>query len=152
MKKLLTEWRKFLKEQEGELRTVGDLRRAVRGAALAKRKGQGQDAIKDVAVSALLDFIPGAGTANSIFDIIKSTYSLPDDKKTNTVLDLLNVDDQISAIVDDSVENAFLKALGNELENEPDHQVLTALNVTTLLQKYIGREFEDRTVAGFQED
>jgi hypothetical protein len=152
MKKLLTEWRKYLKEQEGQLKTVGDLRRAVKGASLAKRKGQGAAAVKDVAVSALLDLLPGAGTAKSIWDVINSAYSLPDDKKTNTALDLLNVDDQISAIVDDSVENAFLNALGSELKNEPDERELETLNVTTLLQKYISKEFEDRTVAGFQED
>ena len=94
--------------------------------------------------------LPGAGTAKSLFDIVKATYQLPDDKKSNTALDLLNVDDQVSAIVDDSVENAFLKALGNELKDIPDEKSLEEVNVTTLLQKYIAKEFERRTVGGFQ--
>ena len=150
MKKLLTEWKQFLAEQEGQLKTIGDLRRAVKGAIKSKRTNQGADAIKDVATSALLDLLPGAGTAKSLFDVIRSTYALPDDKKTNTALDLLNVDDQVSAIVDDTIENAFLKALGNELKDEPDEKELGEINVTTLLQKYISKEFERRTVGGFK--
>jgi len=152
MRKLLTEWRHFLKEQEGQLRTVGDLRRAVQGAIRAKQSGQGKDAVKDVAVGALIDLLPGAGTAKSLFDVVRATYQLPDDKKTDTALDALNVDDQVSAIVDDTVENAFLKALGNELKDIPDEKQLEEVNVTTLLQKYIAKEFEKRTVGGFTGD
>ena len=58
----------------------------------------------------------------------------------------------MSAIVDDTVENAFLKALGNELKDIPDEQELSEVNVTTLLQKYIAKEFEKRTVGGFTGD
>jgi hypothetical protein len=96
--------------------------------------------------------LPGAGTAKSLFDVVKATYQLPDEKKTDTALDALNVDDQVSAIVDDTVENAFLKALGNELKGIPDEKELSEVNVTTLLQKYIAKEFERRTVGGFQGD
>ncbi len=152
MKKLMTEWRIFLNEQEGQLQTVGDLRRAVQGAIRAKQSGQGKDAVKDVAVGALIDLLPGAGTAKSLFDVVKATYQLPDEKKTDTALDALNVDDQVSAIVDDTVENAFLKALGNELKDIPDEKQLEEVNVTTLLQKYIAKEFEKRTVGGFKGD
>ena len=145
----MKEWRLFLNEQEGQLRTVGDLRRAVQGAIRAKQSGQGKDAVKDVAVGALIDLLPGAGTAKSLFDVVRATYQLPDEKKTDTALDALNVDDQVSAILDDTVENAFLKALGNELKDIPDEKELSEVNVTTLLQKYIAKEFEKRTVGGF---
>ena len=145
----MKEWRLFLNEQEGQLLTVGDLRRAVQGAIRAKQSGQGKDAVKDVAVGALIDLLPGAGTAKSLFDVVRATYQLPDEKKTDTALDALNVDDQVSAIVDDTVENAFLKALGNELKDIPDEKELSEVNVTTLLQKYIAKEFEKRTVGGF---
>ena len=140
-------WRLYLKEQEGELKTVGDLRRAVTGAVKAKRTGVGKDAIKDVAVSVILDTIPGAGTAKSLWDIAKSMYKMPDDKKTNTGLDFLNVDDEISAIVDDNVENAFLKALDGELKEYPDETTLEQMNVTKMLTKYIANEFDNRIVA-----
>ena len=109
-----------------------------------QRDGQGKGALKDFAVGALLDAIPGAGTAKGIFDLVRSTYKMPDEKKTNTALDFLNVDDEVSAIVDDTIENAFLKVLGQELEGESDERRLEDLDVTTLLQKYIAREFEKR--------
>jgi len=140
-------WRLYLKEQEDELKTVGDLRRAVAGAVKAKRTGVGKDAIKDVAVSVILDTIPGAGTAKSLWDIAKSMYKMPDDKKTNTGLDFLNVDDEISAIVDDNVENAFLNALDGELKGYPDETTLEQMNVTKMLTKYIANEFDNRIVA-----
>ena len=148
----MTEWRQFVNEQESQLNTIGDLKRALKLAIQAKRDGQGKDALKDFAVGALLDAIPGAGTAKGIFDLVRSTYKMPDDKKTNTALDFLNVDDEVSAIVDDSIENAFLKVLGQELKGESDERRLEDLDVTTLLQKYIAREFDKRTIAGYGEE
>ena len=51
MKLIMENWRGYLEEQgEDELRTVGDLRRAVSGAIKAKKTGAGKEAIKDVAV------------------------------------------------------------------------------------------------------
>jgi len=151
MKKLMTEWRQFVNEQESQLNTIGDLKRALKLAIQAKRDGQGKGALKDFAVCALLDAIPGAGTAKGIFDLVRSTYKMPDEKKTNTALDFLNVDDEVSAIVDDTIENAFLKVLGQELEGESDERRLEDLDVTTLLQKYIAREFDKRTISGYGE-
>ena len=147
MKSLMENWRFYLKEQQDELKTVGDLRRAVTGAVKAKRSGAGKDAIKDVAVGMVLDAIPGAGTAKSLWDIAKSMYKMPDDKKTNTGLDFLNVDDEISAIVDDNIENAFLKVLDGELKQYPDETTLEQMNVTKMLTKYIANEFDNRIVA-----
>ncbi len=147
----MTEWRQFVNEQESQLNTIGDLKRALKLAIQSKRGGQGKSALKDFAVGALLDAIPGAGTAKGIFDLVRSTYKMPDEKKTNTALDFLNVDDEVSAIVDDTIENAFLKVLGQELKDESDERRLEDLDVTTLLQKYIAREFDKRTISGYGE-
>ena len=149
MKLLMENWRNFLKEgfDPNAMQTVGDLRNAVRGAIQAKRVGAGKNAIKDVAVGMLLDIIPGASTASTLWDVAKSMYSLPDEKSSGTALDFLNVDDEISAIVDDTVENAFIKTLSRELKEYPDDTLLKKVNVTTMLTKYIAREFENRVVA-----
>ena len=147
----MTEWRQFVNEQESQLQTLGQLRAAINKAILAKKTGQGKAAAKDFAVGVVLDAIPGAGTVKGLFDIVKATYQMPDDKKTNTALDFLNVDDEVSAIVDDTIENAFLKVVGKEFEGEPDERELKDLEVTTLLQRYIAREFEQRTTAGYGE-
>ena len=140
-------WRSYLVEQDDELRTMGDLRRAVAGAIKAKKAGAGKGAIRKAAVGVVLDAIPGAGSAKSLWDIAKSMYQMPDDKKTGTGLDFLNVDDEISAIVDDNVENAFLKALGGELKGYPDETTLEQMNITKMLTKYIAKEFDNRVVA-----
>jgi len=149
MKLLMENWRNFLKERADSdaMQTIGDLRNAVRGAIQAKRIGAGKHAVKDMAVGMLLDAVPGAGTAKSLWDVAKSMYSLPDDKKTNTSLDFLNVDDEISAIVDDTIENAFMKVLDGELKKYPDDTSLEKVNVTTMLTKYIAREFQNRVVS-----
>jgi len=146
MKLLFENWRNYLKEQEGELRTVGDLRMAVAGAIKAKKLGSAKGAVKDVAVGMVLDAIPGAGTAKNLWDIAKSMYKMPDDKKTNTGLDFLNVDDEVSAIVDDNVENAFLKTLEKEMEGYPPETPLEDMDITKMLTKYISREFDNRVV------
>jgi len=95
--------------------------------------------------------IPGAATAKSLWDIAKSMYSLPDDKKTNTGLDFLNVDDEVSAIVDDTIENDFLKTLAGRLKALPDETPLQQINMTNLLAKFIADKFSQRTVTGHEE-
>ena len=145
MKLIMENWRNYLLEQT-EINTVGDLKKILAQAKGAKALGQGKEAIKDLAVGAIIDVVPGLGTAKSLFDVFKSTYSLPDEKRTGTALDVLDVDDEVSAIVDDNVENAFLKKLESETNNLPDDTPLANLNMTRLLAAYLRDEFKQRTV------
>jgi len=145
MKLIMENWRNYLLEQT-EINTVGDLKKILDQAKSAKALGQGKEAIKDLAVGAIIDVVPGLGTAKSLFDVFKSTYSLPDEKRTGTALDVLDVDDEVSAIVDDNVENAFLKKLESEASELPDETPLANLNMTRLLAAYLRDEFNQRTV------
>ena len=63
-------------------------------------------------------------------------------------MDYLDVDDDVSKIVDDPIENAFLKTLGATLEKMDDRTPLKNLNITKLLQTYISQNFNKRTVSG----
>ena len=90
--------------------TVGDLRALIDDAVSTKRSKQGKAAGKDLAKGILADLLPGGSTIAGAFDAFKAMYSMPDDKRTGTALDYLDVDDEVSAIVDDNVENKFLKA------------------------------------------
>jgi len=74
-------------------------------------------------------------------------YNLPDDKKTNTGLDKLNVDDQVSKVVDDRIENAFLNDFSMYLKSFDDETPLEKLDVTELLGTYISDEFLKTVVA-----
>ena len=70
------------------------------------------------AAEALVGMFPGGGTAMSIFSgvkdgagLLKKLYGADDETKTGTGLDKLNVDDDVSKIVDDPVEVGYLNYL-----------------------------------------
>ena len=79
--------------------------------------------------------------------MIKDAYKLPDSKKTNTFLDRLNVDDEVSAIVDDAVENMFLNNAAEEFIGLPDETELDQIDITQRLADFIAKKFDQRTVS-----
>jgi len=142
MKTLLENWNKFLNEQEPvALVTYGDLRKQLQLAKSAKNKEE----FKSFALGMAMDLV-GLGAVKSGIEVIKNMYSLPDDKKTNTPLDtFLNVDDQVSAIVDDSVENKFLNHFTAYVQSQPAERRLEDDNVTQHLLDFLSKEYEGRT-------
>jgi hypothetical protein len=142
-------------EQADEIRTIGDLKNLIKQAKAKKRGDQTKEnikgAIKDAIVDEILGKIPFAGTAKTLFDFVKSSYDLPDESRTGTALDHLDVDDDVAKIVDDPIENAFLEAFGEKLDGMSDDQALEDLNMTKNLSDYLEGEFNSRTVAGFSE-
>lgn len=104
-----------------DVKTVGDLKQIVKKAKQAKLKSQAKsgvvDKAHDIVSGVLLDLLPGGGTIKTLYDVIRATYQLPDAKRTGAAFDALNIDDQVSAIVDDPIENAFIKKLAATLNN-----------------------------------
>ena len=156
--KLLREYiREILKEapETSSIETVGDLKKLIKYAQSAKRAELGKEAAKDWAKDSFFDEtlgkIPGVAAAKNAAEALKAMYSLPDESRTGTALDYLDVDDDVSAIVDDPIENAFLKSLAKSLESKADDKPLSDLSVTKLLNKYIEREFNSRKLVGFEE-
>lgn len=142
----------LLKEEPSRnIETVGDLKALIKTAASKKKADQGKAAFKDLASGMLADLIPGGGTVKGMFDAVKSMYSLPDEKRTGTALDYMDVDDDVSAIVDDNIENAFIKSMSSKLETMSDDKPLADINMTQQLSKFISRKFNNRTVSGFAE-
>jgi hypothetical protein len=132
-----------------ELNTYGDLKKVIKAIAL-KQKGE---KIGNVALGTLMGFIPGAETAKTTFDFIKAAISKPDTKKTKTWLDKLDIDDEMSAIVDDTVENGFMQMMSKTIESKPDTQQLEPdFNMNAKMVKYLEDKYEGRTVAGIQEN
>jgi len=139
-----------------QLKTVGDLRKVIAVATRLKKTQAGKEAVKgtamDLALGALGE-IPGfslgaagVSAAKDMAGLIKSVYQLPDDKETNTALDALNVDDEISAMLDNKVENMFLNWLSKAMAEESDEKPLAALNMDKLLQKFLMQKFDQRTI------
>ena len=132
-----------------ELNTYGDLKKVIKAIAL-RQKGE---KLGNIALGTLIGFIPGAEAAKTTFEFIRAAMSKPDTKKTKTWLDKLDIDDEMSAIVDDTVENGFMQTMSNTIESKLDNQPLESdFNMNAEMVEYLRDKYEGRTVAGIQEN
>jgi hypothetical protein len=132
-----------------ELNTYGDLKKVINAIAL-KQKGE---KIGNIALGTIIGFIPGADVAKTTFEFIRAAISKPDTKKTGTWLDKLDIDDEMSAIVDDTVENGFMKTMSDTIESEPNDKPLEDnFNMNDKMVNYLKDKYEGRTVSGIQEN
>ncbi len=132
-----------------ELNTYGDLKRIIKAITL-KQKGE---KIGNVVLGTVIGFIPGADVAKSTFEFIRAAISKPDTKKTGTWLDKLDIDDEMSAIIDDTVENGFMKTMSDTIESEPDDKQLEDdFNMNDKMVNYLRDKYSGRTVTGIQEN
>jgi hypothetical protein len=132
-----------------ELNTYGDLKKVINSIALKQKGGK----IGNVALDTVIGLIPGAGAAKTTFDFIKAAISKPDVKKTNTWLDKLDIDDDMSKIVDDTVENGFMQMMSKTIESKPDTQSLEPnFNMNAEMVNYLKKQYAGRTVAGITEN
>lgn len=128
------------------LQTYGDLKKIINVIKL-KQKGS---KIGGVAVDSLINALPFIGQAKTAYDLYKAAFSRPDTKKTNTWLDKLDVDDQVSAIVDDTVENGFLNAMADIFNTKPDNEQLDPnFDMNSEMTKYLSNKYSQRTITGF---
>jgi len=135
------------------LETYGDLKQLLN--SINKRQ-KGEKIIskgKEFALDQILGLIPGASNAKTAFDFIKTAISKPDGKKTNTWLDKLDIDDAMSQIVDDTVENGFMQAMTKSIESEQDTKPLEDdFNMNAKMIDYLKKTYSGRTVSGIQEN
>lgn len=132
-----------------ELNTYGDLKKVIK-AISTKQKGE---KIGNVALGTVIGFIPGADTAKTTFEFIKAAFSKPDTKKTKTWLDKLDIDDEMSAIVDDTVENSFLQLLSKTIDSEPDNKPLEQdFNMNAKMVNHLKNKYAGRTISGIKEN
>jgi hypothetical protein len=132
-----------------ELQTYGDLKRIINSIKL-QQKGE---KIGQVALDTVIGLIPGAEAARTTFDFIKAAFEKPDTKKTNTWLDKLDIDDDMSKIIDDTVENGFLQTISKTIESESDNKPLeNNFNMNQKMVDYLKTNYSGRTVTGLQEN
>tara|TARA_R100001463_G_scaffold35109_1_gene76745 strand:+ start:743 stop:1210 length:468 start_codon:yes stop_codon:yes gene_type:complete len=153
MKDLMEGWRGYLTEQEEEvagpkgIETFEDLRKLLRSIEL-KRKG---GVVGKKALSFAASLIPGGSAAKELYDnakdvkeFLQDLYTADDNFKTQTRLDALNIDDNVSKIVDDQVEAAFLKVLPNLIADKTGP--IGDFNITKELQVFLASKFNNTTV------
>jgi hypothetical protein len=133
-----------------EINTYGDLKKVLQAIEL-KRTGK-------LAAEKVTEYLkgllpPGASTvynmikdAKDTFDFVKNMYSADDSFKTQSGLDRLNVDDNVSKIVDDNVEAAFMKHLVTALGRMKDETPIGDWNATQELERYLAQQFEGHAV------
>ena len=135
------------------LETYGDLKKLIN---TIKLKQKGQKIIfkgKEFVLDQVLGLIPGASNAKTAFDFIKTTISKPDTKKTGTWLDKLDIDDKMSAIIDDAVENGFMQSMADSIQNEPDNKSLEDdFNMNQKMVDYLKDKYNQRTITGIKEN
>ena len=145
MKLIMESWRrKSLNEQ---LNTVGDLRKTIsdyRAMEAGKEVGK-------KAVEMAVEQIPGVNNLYAIWkgvkdskDMIGKLYGAEDDIKSNTGMDKLNVDDNVSKIVDDRLEQAFLNDLLKSIQQMDDNDPIPDVNEK--LKDYLKGKFNDHSV------
>ena len=127
------------------METYGELKQALKDITL-KQKGT---KIGKVAIDTVLGAIPGIGAAKSTYDLVKAAFEKPDNKRSNTWLDRLDVDDEASAIIDDTVEAGFLKAIAQAIDKAPDNQKLDPnFDMNDRLINFLSKKYKGRTIAG----
>jgi hypothetical protein len=135
-----------------ELKSYGDLKKIIKAIALKQKGEKIVSQGKSFVIDQLLGFIPGASNAKTTYDFIKAAVSKPDTKKTTTWLDKLDIDDEMSAIIDDTVENGFMQVISKTIESEPDDKELEQdFNMNTKLMDYLKNKHKGRFVSGITE-
>lgn len=136
-----------------ELKTYGDLKKLIQGISRQQKGEKILSKGKEVVLDTLLGFIPFASAAKTTFDFMRAAISKPDGKKTDTWLDKLDIDDDMSKIVDDTVENGFMQMMAKTIEGESDTKPLEQdFNMNAKMVDYLKTHYGGRTVAGIKEN
>lgn len=134
------------------METYGELKKVL--TAISKnQKGQKVMSMgKEVAIDTLIGLIPGGSAATTALGFLQAAFKRPDTKKTNTWLDKLDIDDKVSQIVDDTVENSFMEYMVKKIQDKPDQERLgDNFNMNTELQNWLSDTYNKRTVSFMKE-
>lgn len=136
-----------------QIDTYGELKTLIRAITLKQKGLKIKGIIIDTIADEIIGKLPGGPAAKKTLDFVKAAFGKPDSVKTNTWLDRLDVDDQLSAIVDDTVENRFLQDISKRIEGQSDNTPLRQdFNMNTELVDFLKRHYKGRTVVGPQQE
>jgi hypothetical protein len=131
------------------LKTYGDLKAAIKTISTGQRK----EKVGGVGIDAFIGQIPIIGNIKTGVDLVRAFVEAPDTKKTKTWLDKLQIDDSMSKIIDNAVENGFIQHISKEIENQPDSKPLELdFNMNAKMVNYLKDTYKGRTISGIQEN
>ena len=128
---------------QDDIKTYGDIKRVI-NAIIKKQKWQ---KIKGVGIDVALGLLKLDKIKNA-YDFFKAAANKQDTKKTKTWIDKLDVDDITSELLDDTVENSFIKYVTDMVYNKPDDEkVAQDFSMDQLLISWLSDKYEKRTVS-----
>ena len=146
MKVIMENWRKSVLV-EAEIQTFGELRKIIRDYRAMKAGVQAGKKAAELAV----EQIPVLNNIYSIWnatkdakEMITALYGKDDSFVSQTGLDKLNVDDDVSKIVDDKVENAFINDFLESFKDKDDADSIPDINDE--LQLFLAKKFNQKQV------
>ena len=159
MKLIMENWRQF-NEQEGDpepaepkVQTVGQLRTLFKNMKLKKAGGAAAKGLAKFGLSflgpvgAVIDQAwTAADDGSEMVNAVKALYGADDKFKSNTGLDALNMDDNVSKIVDDPIEVAFLKHFIGKLSDADDYTLLSDYDMEQEMQEFLAAQFDGHAV------
>jgi hypothetical protein len=93
-----------------------------------------------------------AGNVKDIAAMAKTIMPADDAKvEKSAILDMLNIDDRYSKILDDKLEVDFIEKLSNQIASKTG-SIPDDWSVTHILEDYLENSQEDRTVTGAEID
>lgn len=131
--------------------TFEDLNRIIKGIIMKAKVGEVADKAVGFAVDQVLGVFPFASNIKSGIDLLRGAAKQPDGKETGSFIDKLDVDDELSKIVDDPIEGKFLKHIQKVIEGKKG-PIPPDWDINMELKQYLADEFGGRTVAGSEED
>jgi len=143
----------LLSGQGGDIETFGDL------VALLKCTVEYQDR-KEV-LNVLVNLLPGVASAKDVFEksqdvagFILAMYQVEDSARPEGNLGKLDMDDHVAAILDDKVENLFVKDLITVIQRDEslDADIPENWDVTDALKAFLQKKYSTRTVTGYENE
>ena len=157
MKLIMESWRQF-NEQEGDenkpqVQTVGQLRTLFKNMKLKKAWGAAAKGLAKFGLSflgpvgAVIDQAwAAADDGSEMVSAVKALYGADDKFKSNTGLDSLNMDDNISKIVDDPIEVAVLQHFIGKIEDADDYTLLDDYDLEEEMRQFLAAQFDGHAV------
>tara|TARA_R110000796_G_scaffold249282_1_gene376878 strand:+ start:303 stop:764 length:462 start_codon:yes stop_codon:yes gene_type:complete len=147
MKLIMESWRRSVLTEQEQIQTFGQLRKVIRDYRAMKSGKAAGIAAAELAV----EQIPVLSNIYSIWsaakdakEMIAALYGSDDSFVSQTGLDKLNVDDDVSKIVDDKIENAFINDFLESFKNMDDAEPIPDINVA--LQDFLSDKFNRKQV------
>ena len=139
---ILEEYVKLLIENEEKQMTWGMLKKELK-KFIRNKKGKGL-------AKALIGFVPWAGGARDLAEVILSLTKIPDNKRPKGFLKKFDIDDQIQLIIDNQIESQFVKYVIKYINQKDENEVITDFNMTNVLNNFLQKKFKGRGVDGFK--